>query len=312
MHADEEGAHIRSRRLRLPKASPHAAQQTHSSPPEGRPRSPCPTVPPLQCQRGDPLPCRLCSLTCQAQGQPQVSPKERKQPSPPPLSALLAGGETPVGWARGRGCGDDPGGVTSGLPPHHCSDGATRFQGRLNPFGAHLPCLRGFDTKRISAMEWRVPARLRKGAFPARIRHIPMPDPGESEALLMHRVTLNKALNPPDISSRAPCSLCLFIYLRLKRTKRLITRLTSRPPVVPPTLMKLFPRRAPSTSQPAGWDPGRALPGPCSEIFWAKWAQFQEKQPHHTMPEQQNPSQPGKYRKLGTAQSRGEAAASKP
>jgi len=104
-------------------------------------------------------------------------------------------------------------------------------------------------------MQRQVPALLKKGVFPARIMHVSMPGPGESEDLLMHRTTLNRALNPADIYSHAPCSLHLFIYLKLKRTERLIMHSTSRPAVVPLTLMKLLPCRAASTSQPAGWGP---------------------------------------------------------
>lgn len=194
------------------------AQQTHLNPPESHPlslggsrRPPVPPSPPVPAQ-GPPVPHRLCNITCQEQGQPQVSPKERKQQSPAHLSVLAAGGETPVGWAQGRGLQGRSARVTLGLVPNSCSHGGTRFPGRLIPFGAHLPHRYSFDIKPIYTVQWQVPALLKKkGAFPARIMHISMPDPGESEALLMHGMTLNKALNPANIYSPAPCSLHLFV-----------------------------------------------------------------------------------------------------
>lgn len=213
MHVDEKGAHIGSGQLQLPKTSLHVAQQTHLNTPKRHPLSPgrpgwllSPPVP----ARGPSMPCRLCSMTCQEQGQPQVSPEERKQQSPPGLSVVSAGGETPVGWARGRGLQGRPGRVTSGLPLNSCSRGGTRFQGR---FGAHLPHRYSFDTKPMYTVQWQVPALCKKSAFPARIMHISMP--GGSEAFLMHRMTLNKALNPADIYSHAPCNLHLFYIFKI-------------------------------------------------------------------------------------------------
>lgn len=118
--------------------------------------------------QGPAMPHQLCSVTCQEEGQQQVSPKERKQPSPPRLSVLWAGGETPVGWVWGRGLQGQPGRVTPGLLPNGCSDGGTRFQGRLSPFGAHQQHCYSFDIRPICSLQRHVPALLKNGAFPAR------------------------------------------------------------------------------------------------------------------------------------------------
>lgn len=217
-------------------------------------RAPVPASPSVPA-RG---PCAPPSLQCDLSraGSAAGQPQREKTAIAFLLISALSGWRDTRGVGAGTGAARTAQGVTPRLPPKSCSGGGTRFRGRLIPFGAPLLHRYRIDIKQIEDTQGQVPALLKiKAAFPARIVHISMPDPRESKALLMHRTSLNKALNPAHIYSHAPYSLCLFIYLRLKRTKILIMCLTSRPPVVPLTLMKLFPCRASSLSQPAGLGP---------------------------------------------------------
>lgn len=119
----------------LPRSKP-AESLRGTSPSLGQPH-PAPVPPPPECRHGDP-PCSPAlqsdlSRAGSAAGQPQ----REKTAIASRLSALGAGGETPVGWEQGKGRGDGPR-VTPGLPPDS-SDGATRAPGRIIPFGVQLP-----------------------------------------------------------------------------------------------------------------------------------------------------------------------------
>lgn len=193
------------------------AQQIHLNPLKRCPLSPgqpwCAPVP-----ASPPVPawgtCAPPSLQCDLSraGSAAGQPQREKTAIAFPLISTLSGWRDTRGVGAGTGAARTAQGVTPRLLPKSCSDGGTRFQGRLIPFGAPLLHRYRISIKQIEDTQGQVPALLKKkAAFPARIVHIYMPDPGESEALLMHRTSTWLWILPIFILMHL--TTCVYLYI---------------------------------------------------------------------------------------------------
>lgn len=143
------------------------AQQIHLNPLKRCPLSPgqpwcapVPASPPVPA-RG---PCAPPSLQCDLSraGSAEGQPQREKTAIASPLISTLSGWRDTRGVGAGTGAARTAQGVTPRLPPKSCSDGGTRFQGRLIPFGAPLLHRYRISIKQIEDTQGQVPALLKK------------------------------------------------------------------------------------------------------------------------------------------------------
>lgn len=165
-------AHIRRRHLQPPQPSPGIAPRA----PGASPGWHSPAVPLCRCPRSASSGQGDLSRAGSAAGQPR---REKAA-----LAALIsAWGGTAVGWQRGMARG-------SPLRDHPAALVGNESSGRLSP--ARCPAPTSSQLWHTASVHWETARTCptQKGAFPAKIVSAFVSDPAESEALLVHRITL--------------------------------------------------------------------------------------------------------------------------